>query len=81
MTNSYDPQREPYAAFPIQAGPKGRVIKGWQEGLIGLRKGSHVRLIIPTSLGWGEAGSGDVIPSNAEILFDIWVEDIQFLNL
>ena len=58
-----------------------QVIKGWQEGLIGLRKGSHVRLIIPTSLAWGEAGSGNVIPPNAEVLFDIWVEDIQFLNL
>ena len=81
MANSYDPQREPYASFPVQAGPKGRVIKGWQEGLVGLRKGSHVRLIIPTSLAWGEAGSGHVIPSNAEVLFDIWVEDIQFLNL
>jgi len=81
MANSYDPQREPYASFPVQAGPKGRVIKGWQEGLIGLRKGSHVRLIIPTSLAWGEAGSGNVIPPNAEVLFDIWVEDIQFLNL
>ena len=81
MTNSYAPQREPYGNFPVQAGPKGRVIKGWQEGLVGLKKGSHVRLIIPTNLAYGEAGSGDVIPANAEILFDIWVEDIQFLTL
>lgn len=81
MANSYDPQREPYASFPVQAGPKGRVIKGWQEGLIGLRKGSHVRLVIPSDLAYGEQGAGGVIPPNAEVLFDIWVEDIQFLNL
>ncbi|MDO7687660.1 MAG: FKBP-type peptidyl-prolyl cis-trans isomerase, partial [Schleiferiaceae bacterium] len=61
--------------------PKGRVIKGWQEGLIGLRKGSHVRLVIPSDLAYGEQGAGGVIPPNAEVLFDIWVEDIQFLNL
>ena len=67
--------------FPVQAGPKGRVIKGWQEGLIGLRKGSHVRLVIPSDLAYGEQGAGGVIPPNAEVLFDIWVEDIQFLNL
>lgn len=81
IANSYDPQREPYASFPVQAGPKGRVIKGWQEGLIGLRKGSHVRLVIPSDLAYGEQGAGGVIPPNAEVLFDIWVEDIQFLNL
>jgi FKBP-type peptidyl-prolyl cis-trans isomerase len=52
------------------------VIKGWQEGLIGLKKGSHAKLIIPPALGYGEAGAGGVIPPNATLVFDVWIENI-----
>jgi|Laugresu1bdmlbsd_1035121.scaffolds.fasta_scaffold05519_2 cyclophilin family peptidyl-prolyl cis-trans isomerase/FKBP-type peptidyl-prolyl cis-trans isomerase len=72
----YNPQREPYEGFPVQCGNQGRVIKGWQEGLIGLKKGSHAKLIIPPALGYGEAGAGGVIPPNATLVFDVWIENI-----
>ena len=72
----YNPQREPYQGFPVTCGNQGRVIKGWQQGLIGLKKGSHAKLIIPPALGYGEAGAGGVIPPNATLVFDVWIEDI-----
>jgi cyclophilin family peptidyl-prolyl cis-trans isomerase len=72
----YNPQREPYQGFPVTCGNQGRVIKGWQQGLIGLKKGSHAKLIIPPALGYGEAGAGGVIPPNATLVFDVWIEEI-----
>ena len=72
----YTPQREPYQGFPVTCGNQGRVIKGWQQGLIGLKKGSHAKLIIPPALGYGEAGAGGVIPPNATLVFDVWIEEV-----
>lgn len=77
---TYTPQREPYGYFPVQCGPQGRVIEGWKRGLIGLKKGSHVKLIIPPTLGYGERGAGDIIPPNSTLVFDIWVDDIKPAN-
>ncbi len=74
--NNYNPQREPYGPFPVTAGPAGRVIEGWKRGLIGLKKGGHVKLLIPSALGYGENGAGDVIPPNSSLVFDVWIEDI-----
>jgi len=48
------------------------VIKGWDEGLLGLKVGSIRQLIIPTDLAYGAAGSGTV-PPNATIVFDVEV--------
>ena len=72
----YNPQREPYQGFPVTCGNQGRVIKGWQQGLIGLKKGSHAKLIIPPALGYGETGAGGVIPPNATLVFDVWIEEV-----
>ena len=72
----YNPQREPYQGLPVTCGNQGRVIKGWQQGLIGLKKGSHAKLIIPPALGYGEAGAGGVIPPNATLVFDVWIEEV-----
>lgn len=76
LFGTYTPQREPYGYFPVQCGPQGRVIEGWKRGLIGLQKGSHVKLIIPPALGYGESGAGNIIPPNSTLVFDIWVEDV-----
>ena len=77
---TYTPQREPYGFFPVQCGAQARVIEGWKRGLIGLKKGSHVKLIIPPSLGYGDRGAGNIIPPNSTLVFDIWVEDITPAN-
>jgi FKBP-type peptidyl-prolyl cis-trans isomerase len=52
------------------------VIKGWQEGLPFIRKGGKITLLIPSALGYGEQGRGDV-PANAVLIFDIELVDVQ----
>ncbi len=51
----------------------GRVIKGWDEGLMALPQGSKARLKIPAALGYGSSGAGRVIPPNADLVFDVWL--------
>ena len=58
--------------FPVTLGQTPlEVILGWEEGLPGMRAGGKRRLIIPPDLAYGETGSGDLIPANATLTFDI----------
>ncbi len=55
----------------------GRVIKGWDEGVVGMNIGSKRKLIIPPHLGYGTRGAGRVIPPNATLLFDVELLDLR----
>lgn len=74
--SEFDSSRGRGQTFDFKIG-QGRVIKGWDEGLIGLCKGAKATLIIPPEMGYGEQGAGGSIPGGATLKFDVEVVDIS----
>jgi FKBP-type peptidyl-prolyl cis-trans isomerase FkpA len=66
----FDSSKDRNDPFQFSLGA-GQVIRGWDEGVQGMKVGGSRRLTIPASLGYGARGAGGVIPPNATLIFDV----------
>lgn len=72
----FDSSRDRNEPFDFTLGA-GMVIKGWDEGVVGMKKGGKRRLTIPSEMGYGKSGSPPKIPPDATLVFDIELLEIK----
>lgn len=66
----FDSSRDKNKPFDFKLGA-GSVIKGWDQGVVGMKVGGKRKLVIPPALGYGDKGSPPTIPGNAGLKFDV----------
>jgi FKBP-type peptidyl-prolyl cis-trans isomerase FkpA len=68
--SKFDSSKDRNDPFQFSLGA-GMVIKGWDQGVAGMKVGGVRKLVIPSSLGYGARGAGGVIPPNATLIFEV----------
>lgn len=66
----FDSSRDRGTPFTFTLGA-GQVIEGWDQGMLGMKIGEKRKLTIPSSLGYGSRGAGDIIPPDATLVFEV----------
>lgn len=72
----FDSSRDHGEPFSFRLGA-GQVIRGWDEGVAGMKVGGTRTLIIPSDMAYGRRGAGGVIPPDATLVFDVELLDVK----
>ena len=74
--NKFDSSKDRNDPFRFKLGA-GNVIRGWDEGVAGMKIGGTRKLTIPAHLGYGARGAGGVIPANATLVFEVELLEVN----